>query len=161
MDWSVESWWLAVNVIVAGAGPWLANLLLFIIEHNNADTANKAQVKWGPWDAYRDGQLGFVAVGWAAAALYDVGTHKCMPTYANPGWTELALGSCIVGGALFAAQGARKPVKGIFAKTKNWLGGFVERVKFYPVFSLTLFFALVSLGFMLNIHFTVLGHDCK
>lgn len=160
VKWDVESWWIAVNIVVAGGGPWLANFVLFLLEHNSAETANKPNVKWDPWNAYRDGQLGFVAVGWAAAALYDVGTHKCMPAFTNPGWVQLALGACIVGGALFAAQGARKPEKQKFVPTRSFPKGLTDRLKFYSIFSLTSFFALLTLISMVIIHFKVLGHEC-
>jgi hypothetical protein len=70
----------------------------------------------------------------------------------------------IVGGALFAAAGARKPVMGqlpaaVAGQTKA--ARLKQRLFFYQAFSLTLFFSLLSLCLMLAVHFNVAMSEAK
>jgi len=159
MDWSIEGWWVLVNVVVAALGPWIANIVLWGLELIGDPTA-----EWRQGDAYRDGQMGFVAVGWSAAALYDIATHPKLWPNPNPGLTQMGLIIAIVGGALFAAAGARKPVVGrlpaAIAGQSLW-ARVKRRFFFYQAFSLTLFFSLLSLFLMLAVHFNVALSEAK
>ncbi|WP_345816677.1 hypothetical protein AAGS40_27255 (plasmid) [Paraburkholderia sp. PREW-6R] len=159
MDWNVEFWWFLVNVVVAAMGPWIANFVLWRLDHISDRTA-----EWRQWDAYRDGQLGFVAVGWSAAALYDIATHPTLWPNPNPGIVQMGLIIAIVGGALFAAKGARDPVRGTLPAAPHGVSfgrRLWDRLMFYQAFTFTLGFTLLSLVLMLVEHANVALNEAQ
>jgi hypothetical protein len=124
---NVKDWpWFWITVFLAVAAPFFGSLLVYGIDLLSRKKGTKLE-----WAApYRDGQLGYVVVGWCAAALLEVYqvTDKVQNLHdANlidpvkygqieafiSSWEfAYVIGCCMIGalGALVAALGAANPV---------------------------------------------------
>lgn len=143
----MDFWWLMVNVFLAAAAPFLLNLLLWAL--NGGDSMMFA--------AYTDGELGFVAVGWCAAALYDMVTHPTI--FPHPGNWQVYFGVVMALAGLFAAKGGRDPVRtplpALTPAQKTTMGfskRLWRRIKWFKTASWSIVFGVLSLAGMLYVH---------
>jgi hypothetical protein len=124
---SVKDWpWFWITVFLAVAAPLIGSLLVAGIDL----LARKKNVKL-EWAApYKDGQLGYVVVGWCAAALLEVYqvtdklsllkeakkiddvAYTQIQTFISSWELSYVAGCCLIAfaGALVAALGAANPV---------------------------------------------------
>jgi hypothetical protein len=152
MEGHTELWWWIVNVGAAASAPFWANLLLSGLERFGGT------LKVDMWSAYRDGQLGFVALGWGAAGLYDISTHTSVWPNPNPGFVQAGLTIAIVFGALFAAAGARHQVKIPFVPQKSgFFAKASERFVYFLACSVTLIMATLALYLMWKVHHEIVA----
>ncbi|RKR45925.1 hypothetical protein [Paraburkholderia sp. BL17N1] len=142
--------WGVTNVLVAVFFIPLALLVVRFFAWLFAVPAPKI----GLFSAYRDGQLGYVIVGWMAAAFFELLTAARKPH----GWQDWMgwdfgaivlfglLGSVVgVGGGMFPAKAftpvAGQPVKNFFRKVLN-----------FRVFSVSVILAALCLWLVVSIH---------
>ena len=155
MKLELEIWWFVVNVFAVAAGPWIANSIVFLIVRRLDPTE-----QWDPWRAYREDQMGFVAMGWATTALYEIASRETLLSHV--GFIQVVLGFCIAFGALFAAGGARQPVDPATCETADRDAGIWNRLKvwadFYQFFTFSLIACLVSFVLLYIIHVNNASH---
>lgn len=144
----MDFWWLIVNVILAAGAPFLANLLQWALDGGKPMLLS----------AYRDGQLGFVAVGWCAAALYDIAGHPTV--FPHKGNWQVFFGMMLALSALFAAKGGREPVLTPLpaipvGTTLNWWELLKRRIKHFKTASWSVGLGVLSLIGMLLVHLSL------
>jgi hypothetical protein len=108
----------------------------------------------GLFSAYRDGQLGFVIVGWMAAAFFELLTAAKKP----PGmqdWMWWAFGSIVVFGligSVIGVGGGMFPAPAFAPIANHPVRSFFKKVLHFRVFTMSVILAGFCLWLVINIH---------
>jgi hypothetical protein len=141
--------WLLVNIIVPATLP-----LLFLCLARLVDLRNDILLRANPLVAIRDGQLGWVSIGYAASGTYDllehVLDHKPIPEWAGVVLTMLILLTML--SAFLAMLGSLHPSRCLKVEQ-----GLVACLRQYRLMLATLVLTTASAWFYSFVHFALLA----
>ncbi|WP_233889693.1 hypothetical protein [Paraburkholderia flagellata] len=146
----IETGWFMVNVVVPALAPGIGAAIMIGMEKITEGDRDISLA-----DPYIDGQLGYVSVGWCAAALLEIDhLQHCFPA-AEYGGMHTGVWILLVLGGLIAAAGSIKT-----DKPDHTISTGRKRNGRILAFGSSLVVSVVTLALLLVIHTSQGGPQC-